>query len=1618
MATIDERVVSLKMNNKQFLSAIKESASSMDRLKDSLKMQGAADGLSRIGEIAKNTTLGDLATKALDIGKNMTVMQGMGLAAFGGIGAAALSAGQQILSGFFQTVKDGFNEYELKMRAIQTIMANTAEKGTTLGEVKTSLAELNTYADKTVYSFSDMTNAIGLFTAAGVDLQTSVASIKGLSNLAAASGSTAQQTATAYTQLSQAISAGVIHLQDWNSLVNAGMGGESFRNALIETSRMMGTGVDEAIAKKGNFRESLKEDWLTAQVMTTTLTALTNDLSEAQLVEMGYSEDQAAMLKRFAGNAFDAATKVRTFSQLIDTTKEAIGSGWAETFEILFGDFEEATDLFTGISNWLGQLISDSADARNSFLQMWKDMGGRSELVRGLTNIFKALVKIIGQVVSAFRAVFMNASPEGLYKLTKAFADFTEKLIITDNFADKLQWTFTGIFSVFHILWTIVSEVGQVIFTVAAHIIGALFPAFAGVNSGIFQITKVLGKVIYWFDQWFTKLDIGGKVLKLLLPPIDLLGAAIKWVVEKIHDFIMWLDVGTKVTKVGQTLKDLSSKFALVKEAIKNSVIGQQFITAMETIHDTIEKTKDKIHSFGESVGNKLKAKLNAGKAAVSDYFKGFQLGDLSSSEAIISKLTEKFNELGEKMKIAEKVQWLKEKLIELKDALEEVWQKIQNSSAWEKLGATAHAAGQKFKELAVSFRDWVNGHGDVKQKAGEAAGAVASVGTATAQAAKDAAGAAKQNFLLKWAEDIKRIAQQLHLPELFETIKQKLVEFKNFIKQQFAPDVKGAAMKAFGGLGEALSKSNENLKSYDMGKILVGAIGAGTLVAFTRWINSFKKNFDKIGDVAEKFGNVLDQLGGVLEGFQERLKAKALLTIAIALGVLAGALVVMSLVPAPKLLITLGVMKILFNMLENMMESMTELKKFKKDAPIIMGLLISLGVALILLATAVRILAGMEVKEAIVGVTAMLLLLNGLKAFLTGISGTKGAERGASLLMGLAVACILLSKSVYMLGSMKTGTALQGVIALAAIVGVLSGFLMLTSQNPFMAKGAGILLGLAVSVNILVAAIYLLGSMDTGRLVQGTLAVTVLITVLSVATNVAGRGSSGRGAASIVAMAAAIMVLVGAVYILGSMDITKLAQGMIALAAGLAILVIAMAAADTFKEGAIGLAIGSVSMMMFAAAMERLSGLSWMQVAIGLVALAGGFIVLLAAAWVAEMVAPGLILLTAVLLAFGLALLPISIGLAAFAAVLGICATTGSAAFLVLTEGLQQLGAILPQLAIDLANAIANFIITLGDKAPELAVAMAKLIGAMWYAIIENTPLVVSAIFTLISAILTEMDNHAYEYGSKGADTVAKFIQGIADNMQSIINAGADLVINFLDGIGNNAGRIIDKAAWTILKFLEGVRDAINNYAPRFRRVGKEIAWAIIDGVTGGLASKAWKIGSELVNGAKNGISKMKSYLGIASPSRLMKTIGGFMGEGLAIGIRAEHENIANASEGMGKTAYEALSQALEGVNELIEEDPSYKPEVKPVLNLEEMEKQAKGINSLMPAIGTTLNAANGARPTIPVDAKFDDKNSQNGTTNITFNQTNNSPEALDAADIYRNTKTQLAMAKDALTV
>ena len=299
----------------------------------------------------------------------MGLMEVAGVASLGGIAAKAVSVGGELVKALtIDAAKAGFEEYELQLNSVQTILANTASKGEDINTVNAALDELNVYADQTIYNFGEMTRNIGTFTAAGVGLKESVSAIKGISNLAAASGSSAAQASTAMYQLSQAIASGTVRLMDWNSVQNAGMGGEQMQEALKRTARVHGQAVDEAIAKQGSFRESLQEGWLTAEVMLETLTLMTGDLSREQIIEMGYTEEQTDEIMKFAETANDAATKIKTFSQLIDTLKEELGSGWAQTWRIIFGDFEQAKELWSGIGNYLTGVLSNASKARNELL--------------------------------------------------------------------------------------------------------------------------------------------------------------------------------------------------------------------------------------------------------------------------------------------------------------------------------------------------------------------------------------------------------------------------------------------------------------------------------------------------------------------------------------------------------------------------------------------------------------------------------------------------------------------------------------------------------------------------------------------------------------------------------------------------------------------------------------------------------------------------------------------------------------------------------------------------------------------------------------------------------------------------------------------------------------------------------------------------------------------------------------------------------------------------------------------------------------------------------------------------------------------------------------------------
>lgn len=361
---------------------------------------------------------------------------------FGRIANSVVSIGTNIFRALNITpLLQGYSEYELKLNSIQTIMVNTGES---IDVVSAALNELNEYADKTIYSFSDMTRNIGLFTAAGVDLQTSISSIKGLANLAAGMGVSNADAARATWQLSQALGSGVVRLQDWISVENAGLGGQYFQKALVEHANKVGTlsmSYEELTKKYGTFRNSLTEGgWLTSDVLSSTLEQFANDQT---LVE--------------------AATKVKSFSQLMETSTEALGSGWAQTWEILFGNIEEAKEFWTPISDAIVDFVTKSSDARNKFVQEWKDLGGFDSLVKGLANTLKILQNVMEPIGEAFDKLIPDITPKKLADMTKSFEEFTAALANKDfsviskifdkiaNSVDKVKSAFKQLLGAFNL---------------------------------------------------------------------------------------------------------------------------------------------------------------------------------------------------------------------------------------------------------------------------------------------------------------------------------------------------------------------------------------------------------------------------------------------------------------------------------------------------------------------------------------------------------------------------------------------------------------------------------------------------------------------------------------------------------------------------------------------------------------------------------------------------------------------------------------------------------------------------------------------------------------------------------------------------------------------------------------------------------------------------------------------------------------------------------------------------------------------------------------------------------------------------------------------------------------
>lgn len=792
---IDEQVVKMSFDNSNFDSNVNDSIRTLNNLDQKLSIFDNKEHLNNI-----NTSFSNLANTFSIKGQ---IMFGV----LTNLGKEIYSLGKRAFGALTKGVRDGIGEYHTIIESTEAIYQNVKQNGNSLQDVNNALDELNDYADKTIYNFGQMTRMIGMFSSAGVGLKSSVSTIKGLANSAALVGANMQKAQMAWNAVSRAMSSGRFTNVTWRSLELSGIAGKQFNKVITEVARTMkvkgkqtGKDIDGMIKKWGSLRESLREGWLTKDVFTEAMDIMSGALDEADLKRKGYTKKQIKELTDIANAAEEAATRVKTFKQLMDTIGEAIGSGWAQSFRILIGDLEDAKKLYTRISNVISDFIDNNANIRNELFKQivtGKDKGIDGKWKSGQDNfrqIIENMLAIVKTFLKSVKTGFYNIFPierisAACRKILNVFEQFTRAFVLNtgkiqkdgqelwdttdvDNMSSSIKDLirfFRGLASAVDIAWMAISQPIKVIIKRVPF----LNNFFQNANKGVQGIVQKLGRFgdkITVFRNAVKSTNFFGETLEYLLDNIDILAekspifAAIVWTFTTIKSAVYGIRDGFKKLDI----KPFSTAFGILKFIVTavwkalNGIFGLFQSAASKVDWSWLEKPK-------RALANILKA--------FSDYGKG-----LIKFEDITAKIGISFKGIF--------------------DRLKKTFEGIRNTFI--KIGNTAKSV---FGKIQGFFTPIIN-------------------------------------------------------------------FFKNL-------------------------STNSNLAFGDISKKL-GLIGGGVLAA-SLGISHFVKQFKKI-QILSNINDLLDSGIDVLKAYERQAKSKTILNIAAAVAILAGAMLVMALIPYDKM--------------------------------------------------------------------------------------------------------------------------------------------------------------------------------------------------------------------------------------------------------------------------------------------------------------------------------------------------------------------------------------------------------------------------------------------------------------------------------------------------------------------------------------------------------------------------------------------------------------------------------------------------------------------------------------------------------------------------------------------
>jgi tape measure domain-containing protein len=1114
MSSIDERIVRMKFDNAQFGTGAASTLKQLDQLKAALKLEGASQGLDQLsGTLGRFSTAG-AQEQVGGLSSKFTALQVAAVTALANIVNKAVNAGTQLAHSLtLEPIIAGFHEYETNLNSIQTILANTGLKGAEgLQKVNDKLNDLNHYADQTIYNFSEMARNIGTFTAAGVSLDVATSAIKGIANLAAVSGSNAEQASAAMYQLSQALAAGKVTLEDWNSVVNAGMGGKVFQDALMDTARVHGVAVDKIVKDEGSFRLSLQKGWLTSSILTETLSKFTGELTADQLKSMGYNQQQIAGILEMGRTATDAATKIKTFTQLIDTLREGVGSGWAKTWQILIGNFDEAKSLFTDVGNTLGGMIQKSADARNNLLQGWKDLGGRQALVDGISNAFHALLSILTPIKDAFREIFPATTAQQLYNATVAFRDFMAKLKLGSETANNLRRTFAGFFAILGIGWELLKAGVKFFFDLIGKMTGA--------GGGLLSFTGNIGDFLVALHAAIKDGNAFGKIFeglgKILDIPIKLLKALAK-LLGNLFSGTQDSAEGAK-QGIGDLMGTLSPAEALVN---KLRSAWHSMVTVLTNIGSKLSSLSHQFVEWAKGVGDAIGGAFSGG-LDFDSILKAVNTGLFAGFFVMIKKLIAKFKDFkvdgGFLDGIKEAIEGLTGALKGMENAL--------NATA-----LLTIAAALAILTLAMIGLSKIDAAGLTRASVaiavmfGQLAGAFAlfnklSTGGSALKIGVMSAGL----ILLAVAVDILASAVKklsgMNWDELAKGLVGLAVTMGILVVASNALDTStpgmiraGAGMILLATAVRILVTSVEALSGMDWASLAKGLTGTavllGALALFTKFAEAGKVGIASGAGIillATALKILASAVGDFAKYNWEQL-ARGMAGIAVGLGLIVGAI---NLIPPGSVLKAAGVVVV--------------------------------SAALLIIAEAVKKMSGLSWSEIAKGLTVMAVSLAAISLAIGLLPPTSIVAATGILIV--AAALEILADAMKKMGGMSWIEIAKSLVVLAASLTLISAALVVTSGS---IGGAFAILIIAGALAVLAPILKTLGQMSWGEIVKGLAALAGIFLVIGIAGLVLG---------PIVPVIAALAVSIG---LLG---IAVLAAGVGVLAFGIGLTLLAAAGA------------------------------------------------------------------------------------------------------------------------------------------------------------------------------------------------------------------------------------------------------------------------------------------------------------------------------------------------------------------------------------------------------------------------------------------------------------------------